>query len=78
MSLGVKVTLCKSGSQGGDVGGTVDGMVNAKLPGTDAEPPLRIESARVCPYVIAPAVGHVVTAGVAWFTVILTEALAVA
>ncbi len=45
VSVGVKVTLCA------DVPapGAVAGVVQAKLPATDAEPPVRVEEARVCP-----------------------------
>ena len=55
----------------------MDGVVKAKLPDTDAEPPLSVDDASVWPYVIALAVGHVVTDGVALLTVTLTEPTAV-
>jgi hypothetical protein len=55
--------------------GAVLGVVKAKLPGTEAVPPLKVEDAKVCPKVIALAVGHTLTAGVALFTVTLTVLL---
>jgi hypothetical protein len=44
------------------------GVVHAKVPPTDAVPPLRVEEARVCPYVIALAVGQAETVGVTGLT----------
>ena len=49
--------------------GAVEGVVNAKVPGTLATPPLKIDAARVCPTVIAVAVGAVVMVGVVGVTV---------
>jgi hypothetical protein len=57
--------------------GAVEGVVKANVPGTDATPPLRVEEARVCPYVIGLAVGGVVIVGVALPTLTLTEVPAV-
>jgi hypothetical protein len=51
--------------------GTVAGAVQANVPLTDAAPPLSVDDASVCPAVIALAVGHAVTVGVALFTVTL-------
>ena len=65
MSVGVKVTL----SDCVPAGGPVVGAVHEKLPPTDPLPPVSVEEASVCPYVIALAVGHVLTVGVALFTV---------
>ena len=53
--------------------GAVAGVVKAKVPGTEAVPPLTAESARVWPKVIAEAVGAVIV-GVALFTVLETVA----
>jgi hypothetical protein len=71
LSVGVKVTLCAAAP----TAGVVVGVVNAKLPGTDPVPPLSVDAASVCPYVIALAVGHAdaETVGVALFTVTFTE-----
>jgi hypothetical protein len=49
------------------------GVVQAKAPLTDAEPPVSVDDASVWPYVIAVAAGHADTVGVAGFTVTLTE-----
>jgi len=43
----------------------VVGVVQPKVPGTDAVPPVSVEDASVCPEVRAPAVGHADTVGVA-------------
>jgi hypothetical protein len=64
----VKVTL----SLGVPALGVIAGVVQAKEPGTDAVPPLKVDKDSVWPEVIALAVGHAVTVGVAWFTVTLT------
>jgi hypothetical protein len=52
--------------------GVVVGAVNAKLPATLAAPPLRVLLDKVCPYVIAPALGAALIVGVALLTVTLT------
>ena len=57
--------------------GAVAGLVKAKVPGTEAVPLLRVESARVWPKVIAEAVGAVAMVGVALLTVTFTEEVAV-
>jgi hypothetical protein len=44
--------------------GTVDGVVKAKLPGTDATPPVSVEAESALPRQIALAVGNVVMVGV--------------
>jgi hypothetical protein len=45
------------------------GVVQEKVPGTEAVPPVSVEDARVWPYVIGDAVDQTVTTGVALFTV---------
>ena len=57
--------------------GAVLDVVHTKLPAGVAEPPLKVELAKVWPYVIAEAVGHVVTVGVASFTVTLAVPMTV-
>ena len=57
--------------------GAVAGLVKAKVPGTDAAPPLRVESARVWPNVITEAVGTSVISTSALLTVTFTEEVAV-
>jgi hypothetical protein len=52
------------------------GVVQAKLPGTEAAPPVSVDEASVCPKLMALAVGHDDTVGVAWVTV--TEEVPVA
>ena len=64
MSLGVKVTAWEAVP----ALGAVLGAVKAKLPFTEATPPLNVDDASVCPYVIAVAVGQTLTTGVAWLT----------
>jgi hypothetical protein len=69
VSVGVKVTLC-------DVvppPGTVVGVVHAKVPATEAVPPVSVEDASVWPYVMPLAVGHADTVGVALVTVTSTD-----
>ena len=73
MLPGVKVTL----SDDVPAPGLVLGAVQAKVPLTDAVPPLNVEEASVCPKVIALAVGQADTVGVAWFTVSWTVVVAV-
>jgi hypothetical protein len=68
VSVGAKVTL----SLGVPPLGTIVGVVQAKTPLTDADPPLSADDASVWPYVIALAAGHAETVGVAGFTVTLT------
>jgi hypothetical protein len=65
----VKVTL----SLGAPALGDVVGVVQANAPGTEAVPPLRVDDANVWRNVIALAVGHAETVGVALFTVTPTE-----
>jgi hypothetical protein len=48
-------------------------VVQPNAPLTDADPPLNVEDASVWPYVIALAVDHADTVGVALFTVMLAE-----
>ena len=52
--------------------GAVADVVNAKVPGVDALPPLSVEFARSCPKVMPEADGAVVMVGVALLTVTLT------
>jgi hypothetical protein len=42
----------------------VEGEVNTKAPGAEADPPVSVEAASVCPYVMPLAVGQVLTVGV--------------
>jgi hypothetical protein len=70
--VGVKVTL----SDWVPGGGAVVGVVNVNIPATGvlptmADPPLRVEDAKVWPKVITLAVGNV-NVGVALFTSTLT------
>jgi hypothetical protein len=69
----VKITLSGDGPRGGAV---VD-VVQAKVPVTEAVPPLSVEEARVSPRVMELAVGHTDTVGVALLTVTVTEPVAV-
>ena len=71
--MGVNVTL----SDAVPSSGPVPGVVQAKVPPTEAEPPVNVEEAKVCPYVMVLAVGHAVTVGVALFTITLIEVLTV-
>jgi hypothetical protein len=50
----------------------VEGEVNVKVPGTEADPPVSVEAESACPYAMALAVGQVLTVGVALLTVTLT------
>jgi hypothetical protein len=52
-------------------------VVQEKLPLTDAVPPLSVDDASVWPRVIALAVGHAETIGVALFTITPTEPVTV-
>ena len=61
--------------------GTVVGVVQAKVPGTevpetDAVPPVSVDAESICPTVIALAVGNVDMVGVALFTTSCTLPLA--
>ena len=60
VSVGVKVTPWLPVETG-----TVDDVVQAKLPGTLAVPPESAESLNACPAVMAEAVGAAVIEGVA-------------
>ena len=51
--------------------GTVDGVVNAKLPGTDAVPPLSVEADKASPRLIELALGQTETLGVACAAVVV-------
>ena len=73
VSVGVKVTLWLEVP----TPGAKEESVQAKLPATLAEPPLRLELAKVCPKVMAEAVGTAVIDGVALLTVTLTVVVAV-
>jgi len=52
--------------------GIVAGAVKAKVPETEAAPPLKMLLARLCPLVIALATGQTLTAGDQGATVTLT------
>jgi hypothetical protein len=71
VSVGVKVTL----SEGVPAPGAMLGVVQAKVPPTEAVPPDKVEEARVCPYVIDEAVDQAETVGVALYTGIGTVAV---
>jgi hypothetical protein len=66
MSFGVKVTPWGAVPKPGKVAG----VVQPKVPAGVADPPLSVEDASVWPYVIALAVGHAVTFGLALPTLI--------
>jgi hypothetical protein len=55
------------------VAGAIADVVQEKVPDTDAVPPLSVDEASVWPYVIALAVGHADTVGVALSTITPTE-----
>ena len=57
--------------------GAVVGVVQAKVPATEAVPPVSVDEDRVWPMVMAPAVGHTDTVGVALLTVTVIEPVAV-
>jgi hypothetical protein len=65
---GMKVTLCNDVPRAG----AIVGVVNTKLPATEAAPPLNVEEASDCPAAILLAEGHAVTVGVALSTVTAT------
>ena len=69
----MKVTDCDAVP----AGGAVSGVVNTKWPPTEADPPVRIELARVCPIAMLLAVGNTEMVGVSLFTVTRAEPLAV-
>jgi hypothetical protein len=68
VSVGVKVTPWLADP----AFGAVLGVVNAKAPDASTVPPVSVELANVCKYVMALAVGATLMAGVALFTVTLT------
>jgi hypothetical protein len=52
----------------------VEGEVNAKAPGTESDhPPVSVEAASACPYVMALALGQELTVEMALLTVTLTD-----
>lgn len=57
--------------------GVVPGVVKANVPSVLAEPPVRLESAKVCPKVMPEAVGAVTMVGVALLVVTLAVVVAV-
>ena len=65
MSAGVNVTPCDEVP----TRGVIEESVQAKDPGTLAVPPLRIEEAKDCPWVMLDAVGAPLMVGVALATV---------
>jgi hypothetical protein len=67
----VKLSVCDPSA------GTVAGVVHAKLPLTEATPPLRVEEERALPKLMAEAVGWVVMVGVDLPTEMLTVPVAV-
>jgi hypothetical protein len=66
--VGVKVTLSAVAPRGG----TVAGVVQLKVPATEAVPPVSADEDRAWPTVMAAAVGQADTVGVALFTVTVT------
>ena len=78
-SVGVKITLCMAVP----ALGMVTGVVNAKLPGTDAPaalvavPPDKVAALNGWPYVMAVTIGLVAMSGVAGLTVTLSVVVAV-
>ena len=48
------------------------GALQVKVPATEAVPPVSVDEDRAWPVVMAPAVGHTDTVGVALLTVIVT------
>jgi hypothetical protein len=68
-SLGVKVTL----SAVVPAGGIVAGVVQAKVPGTEAVPTVNVDEASVCPEEMLLAAGQTFTVGVALFTVTVAD-----
>jgi len=75
MSVGVKVTEYAV-TPLSDTDGSIASVVQENVPATLADPPVRSESDRACPYVIAEAVGAVMIVGVALFTVSVTVVVA--
>ena len=73
MSVGVKVTPCGEAP----TAGVMEESVQAKVPSTLAVPPLRVEEAKVWPWVIPVAVGATLMVGVALATVTFTLVVAV-
>ena len=71
VSAGVKVTPCEAVP----MVGALEGIANAKLPGTEPAPPLSVELPSVCPKVIELAVGVEVIVVRALFTVTFTLVL---
>ena len=55
--------------------GALSAITQAKPPDTEPNPPVRVESANVWPYVMDVAVGTVRIVGVTLFTVTLTGAI---
>ena len=55
--------------------GLVPGVVKANVPPVLARPPVRLESAKVCPKVMSEAVGAVAMVGVALLTTLPEEAV---
>ena len=52
--------------------GVVNGLAKAKVPKISADPPVKVEEARVCPWKIELAVGHFVIFGVIFSRLITT------
>jgi hypothetical protein len=66
--LGLKITLWLLVP----TAGAVDGLVKAKVPEMSADPPVKDDEARVCPWKIVLAVGHFVIFGVIFSRLITT------
>ena len=73
-SVGVKTTECGCVP----AWGTVAGSAKANEPGTEPEPPSRVEAARVWPWTIPEAVGQTETVGMICLTSSVAAALTTA
>jgi len=78
LSVGLKVTLSVSVPTLGVAPGDVKANVPlTAVPLAEAVPPVSVDCDSLPPKVIALAVGHAVTVGVAWLTVTVTEPVTV-
>ena len=73
VSFGVKTKLCALVP----MPGVVFGFSHAKVPATEATPPLSTEAASVCPKTMGEAVGLVLMAGLACATTTFTQVVKV-
>jgi hypothetical protein len=68
LGVGVKITLWLLVP----TAGAVDGLAKAKDPEMSADPPVKVDEARVCPWKIELAVGSTLTVGVTFSRSITT------